>query len=262
VAYTKKSITWHHNGARLSLQGILDVWKTREASAHFDVDAYGALGQYVRVNEYAWAVGNTIGNQESISIEMCNATLSPDWTVAEVTWREAARVAGFLHAKVIGTRPDRSSCHVHHDWKATLCAGPYIDSILNTMIADAQTSYDYFSTAVVVPPPPPPPPPDPTPPPPPPPDPVYEVQLVPRPADPSAPTPWLAPSTPIWTPTTGLPIPEVVEEIRAGKWGGLLTLRGKLRAAGYDPDAVRLEVLRQLHKSGEIRMRKQTMHIG
>jgi hypothetical protein len=258
IAYQKKSVTFHHNAARLSLQGVLDVWTTREASAHFDVDGNGSLGQYVRVNEYAWAVGNTIGNQETISIEMCNLTLSPDWTVAEVTWREAARVCGFLHAKVIGVRPTRTTVKVHKDWKATVCAGPYIDTVLNAMITDAQTSYDFFmATPVVEPPPPPPPDPEPEPPPPPPPDPVYEVKLVPRPDDPAPPTPWVAPTPQIWVPTPGLPITEVAEQVLDGKWGGRINLDAKLRAVGYDYDAVRTEILRLLHKSGDIRMVKR-----
>lgn len=144
TAYRKTSTTWHHNGGRLSLQGCLDVWKTREASAHFDVDGEGNVGQYAGVNMYAWATGNTQGNKESISIEMCNSTLAPGWNVAEVTWREAARLSGWLHARVIGVRPSRATCHIHHDWKSTTCAGPYIDSILNSMIAEAQKAYDAF----------------------------------------------------------------------------------------------------------------------
>ena len=42
--YTKKSVTFHHNGGRLSLAGILEVWKTRPASAHFQSDAAGRIG--------------------------------------------------------------------------------------------------------------------------------------------------------------------------------------------------------------------------
>jgi hypothetical protein len=63
TAYRKTSVTFHHNGGRLSHEGVLEVWKTREASAHFDVDGNGAVAQYVRVNEYAWATGNTEGNK-------------------------------------------------------------------------------------------------------------------------------------------------------------------------------------------------------
>jgi hypothetical protein len=107
--YKKKSVTLHHNGGvRFSHQRILSIWRTRPASAHFDVDAAGAPAQFVEAHEYAWAVGNTRGNQESISIEMANISAGPHWEVADVTWQAAARLAGWLFAHVID---GRSSSH-------------------------------------------------------------------------------------------------------------------------------------------------------
>lgn len=142
--HRKTKVTLHHNGGRLSLQGILEVWKIRPASAHFQVDGNGATGQYVRVNEYAWSTGTTVGNQESISIEMANSSLGPDWNVATVTWAEAARLAGWLFARVIGERPTRETLVVHKRWKPTICAGPYIDGVYDRILQIAQQSYDYF----------------------------------------------------------------------------------------------------------------------
>jgi hypothetical protein len=143
--YRKTSVTYHHNGGRLSLQGCLDVWKTREASAHFDVDGQGNIGQYAGVNMYAWHAGNTQGNKESIGIEMADATLAPDWTIATVTWQEAARLGGWLFARVIGAEPTRETVHVHHDWKSTLCAGPYIDHIREQLFQAVLASYRAFA---------------------------------------------------------------------------------------------------------------------
>jgi hypothetical protein len=145
-SYKKKSVTFHMNAGRLSLAGILDVWKTRPASAHFQSDSSGRIGQYVGVQEYAWATGNTTGNIESISIEMANSTLSPTWRVAEATWKSAARLAGWLFANVIDgrPRPSRSNVFVHKHWKATDCAGPYIDSIFPELLREVQQWYDFF----------------------------------------------------------------------------------------------------------------------
>ena len=145
TAYRKSSVTFHHNGGRLSLQGILDVWKVRPASAQFQVDGQGNIGQYVKVNEYAWAAGNTQGNKESIHIELANATLAPDWQIAKVTWQEGARLAGWLFARVIGERPTRETVKVHHDWKATLCAGPFIDKIREQLFLAVEAAYNEFS---------------------------------------------------------------------------------------------------------------------
>lgn len=145
-SYQKHSVTFHHNGGRLSLAGILEVWKTRPASAHFQVDNVGRVGQYVGVQEYAWATGNTQGNISSISIEMADKTLAPKWEIDPVTWRSAARLAGWLFANVIEgrPRPTSSNVHVHHFWKSTDCAGPYIDRIYNDLLHEVQTWYDYF----------------------------------------------------------------------------------------------------------------------
>lgn len=140
--HRKTKVTLHHNGGRLSHQGVLDVWKVRPASAHFNCDAPGTVAQYVRVAEYAWATGSTIGNSDSISIEMCNATLAPDWVVGEATWRSAARLAGWLFARVIGERPTRANLVLHSYWSATDCAGPYIRRIYDQVLVAAQQSYD------------------------------------------------------------------------------------------------------------------------
>ncbi|MEI5528027.1 N-acetylmuramoyl-L-alanine amidase [Streptomyces brasiliscabiei] len=147
TSYKKTSVTLHHNAGRLSHQGVLDVWKVRPASAHFDVDAAGAVAQYVKVNEYAWAVGNTAGNQGSISIEMANATLAPNWTVGEATWNNAARLAGRLFAEVVGERPSGNNLFYHHHWSSTVCAGPHMDQIYDKVLAAAQVAYDHFKDA-------------------------------------------------------------------------------------------------------------------
>lgn len=149
-SYKKKSVTLHHNGGRLSHEGVLNVWKTRPASAHFDSDSRGAVAQYVKWNEYAWAVGNTTGNIETISIEMCNQTTAPKWLVDPVTWKAAARLAGWLFANVIDgkPRPSKSNLHYHHFWKSTDCAGPYMDTVYSQVLAEAQKWYDHFKTGV------------------------------------------------------------------------------------------------------------------
>src|SRR6185369_12283914 len=142
--HRKDMVTIHHNGGRLSHEGVLNVWKTRPASAHFDVDSAGAVAQYVEMNEYAWACGNTEGNQRSISIEMCNEATNGSWPVSETTWRSAARLAGWIFAKVIGTRPTNGNLVPHHHWKSTTCAGPYMDAHFGDFIKVAQQAYDFF----------------------------------------------------------------------------------------------------------------------
>lgn len=145
--HRKTHVTLHHNGGILSHEGVLSVWQTRPASAHFDVDAAGAVAQYVEANEYAWACGSTEGNNASISIEMCNSSGSPNWGVSETTWRSAARLAGWLFARVIGARPTSSTLVRHKYWSSTACAGPHIDSVYGQMLAIAQQTYDQLTGA-------------------------------------------------------------------------------------------------------------------
>lgn len=198
-AYKKKSVTLHHNAGRLSHQGVLNVWKTRPASAHFDVDGAGAVAQYVKVNEYAWAAGDTKGNQESIHIEMANSELAPTWEVADATWKNAARLTGWLHYKVIGARPTKSTVFYHSHWSATACAGPYMDKIYNKVVAEAQKAYDSFKKAAAD-----------------------------KPA-PSSPRP----STP-----AKKSIDEVARDVIRGKYGNGPVRVRKLIAAGYDANKV------------------------
>lgn len=145
TTHKKTSVTFHHNGGNLTHAGCLAVWKTRPASAHFDVDARGAVAQYVKVDEYAWAVGNRGGNESSISIEMANSSFAPHWTVSETTWKAAARLAGWLFAKVVKAAPTKSNVHFHHDWSSTACPGPYMDSIRGQVLSEVQKWHKHFT---------------------------------------------------------------------------------------------------------------------
>lgn len=144
TAYKKDSVTFHHNAGRLSHEGVLNVWKTRPASAHFDADGKGKICQYVKVNEYAWAVGNGEGNRRTISIELANSAIGGNWPVADATWKAGARLAGWLFAKVIGAAPTTSNVHFHSHWSSTSCAGPYMKSIYGKLLAEVQKWYSYF----------------------------------------------------------------------------------------------------------------------
>lgn len=208
--HRKTKVTLHHNGGRLSLEGILEVWKTRPASAHFQVDGAGAVGQYVLPNEYAWSTGNTKGNQESISIELANATLAPNWLVSELTMMEGARLAGWLFAKVIGEAPTRDNLKVHHDYKQTLCAGPCIDANYDRILEQAQVAYLFFV------------------------------------GQGAAPAPSPAPATP--TPTTDalLPLDQIARQVIAGSWGSGDDRKARLRSRGYNYEQVQAEVNRLL----------------
>jgi len=142
---TKDMVTFHHNGGIFTAQQILDIWKTREASAHFDVDKNGTIAQFANVNDYAWACANTEGNRRSVSIEMSNSTGAPAWEVAIDTWQKGARLAGFLFAKgYVKGQPTKDTVVFHHHWYATACAGPYMDKAYGELLDATQKAYAYF----------------------------------------------------------------------------------------------------------------------
>lgn len=207
-SYRKKSVTLHHNGGRLSHQGVLNVWKVRPASAHFNIDGKGTCAQYVRVNEYAWATGSTRGNQESISIEMANASTAPEWLVADVTWKAAARLAGWLFAKVIGERPSKNNLFYHHEWSSTACAGPWMDKKYSQVLAEAQKAYDSFKGGKA-----------------------------------PAATPAKASSS-----SPKKSVTQICAEVWAGMWGTGDDRLNRLRAAGYDADQIQSMVSRGVGK--------------
>lgn len=143
-AYRKTSVTFHHNAGTGGHEQVLNTWQTRPASAHFNVDREGSVAQFVRVNEYAWATGNTEGNVRSISIEMTNEDGHPDWPVAEVTIDEACRLAAWLHWKVLGAIPTKSTIKFHSDWKATACPGPSVHDQRDEIVALVKAYYNRF----------------------------------------------------------------------------------------------------------------------
>jgi hypothetical protein len=252
-SFTKKKVTLHHNGGNLTHDGILTTWKTRPASAHFDVDAKGKVAQYVRVNEYAWATGSTLGNEESISIEMADATFAPNWEVSETTWKAAARLAAWLFAHVIKARPNASNLLPHRHWSATDCPGPYVIKHFNEILVECQKQYDAFMDGK----------PAHTPPPPskktivei-----AHEVlagkwgngpdrthRLLVAGYDPNAVQAEVNRESRGTGSTAKKSIVEIAHEVREGKWGNGDDRIARLTRAGYSANAVQAEVNRETH---------------
>jgi hypothetical protein len=142
-SFKKTSVTIHHNGGlRNSRQDVLDTWKIRAASAHFDVDVNGAIAQFVKVDEYAWAVDDLVGNETSISIEMADATGSPSWQISDATLNSTARLAAWLYKHVIGARPASNNFFPHQHWSQTDCPGPFVMHNFSLILSKVQAQYD------------------------------------------------------------------------------------------------------------------------
>lgn len=145
--FPKRSVTLHHNGGvKFSHERVLDIWRTREASAQFDVDFHGDVAQFVRADEYAWGVGNTKGNQETISIEMANSTAAPHWKISAETLASAARLSGWLFAHVVegSPHPSHRNFFEHNHWFQTACPGPYVHDHWSEILERTQKAYEWF----------------------------------------------------------------------------------------------------------------------
>lgn len=59
----------HHNAGNLSVEDCYRVWESHEASAHYQVESSGRIGQLVWDSDTAWHCGDFEQNQRSIGIE-------------------------------------------------------------------------------------------------------------------------------------------------------------------------------------------------
>lgn len=73
----------HHMAGIMTVKDCGRVFKTREASAHYGIDASGAVGQYVKEKHRAWSVASAYYDSMAISIELANSTGSPTWKVSD-----------------------------------------------------------------------------------------------------------------------------------------------------------------------------------
>lgn len=62
----------HYNAADLTVEGCYDIWQSREASAHYQVESSGRVGQLVNDWDTAWHAGNWDANLTSIGVEHAN----------------------------------------------------------------------------------------------------------------------------------------------------------------------------------------------
>lgn len=88
-------IVIHHNAANLSVDQCYAVWQTREASAHYQVQADGTIGQLVWDTNTAWHAGDWNTNLTSIGVEHADITTNP-WAVSEATLDNGAHLVAAL----------------------------------------------------------------------------------------------------------------------------------------------------------------------
>ena len=115
----------HHNAGILSIDQIWQVWETRPASAHYQVQSDGVIGQLVWDADCAWHAANQWINQRSIGIEVSNSGgAAQDWPISSTAIRESARLAAAVCAYYKLGRPvSGKNIRWHREFTSTSC--PY-----------------------------------------------------------------------------------------------------------------------------------------
>lgn len=114
----------HHNaGVRMTTEGCKRLWDTeREASAHYQVEADGTIGQLVNDWDTAWHAANADINARSIGIEHANISGPNRWQISDKTIEEGAHlVAALCHAYKLGRPQWGKNVFGHRDFAQTSC---------------------------------------------------------------------------------------------------------------------------------------------
>jgi len=138
-------IVLHHNAGNLSIAGCYNVWQTRQASAHYQVDANGRIGQLVHDYDTAWHAGNKAANLRSIGIEHADISSNP-WKISDSTLDNGAHlVAALCKAYKLGKPTWGVNVFPHSHFSATACPASLAGSQNGAYMARAQAWYDQMN---------------------------------------------------------------------------------------------------------------------
>ncbi|EFU79643.1 N-acetylmuramoyl-L-alanine amidase [Mobiluncus curtisii] len=117
-----RAIVLHHNAGTLTTEGCYWAWQTRKASAHYQVEVDGTIGQLVHDRDTAWHAGNA--NSYTIGIEHANNRLAPAWTISDATLENGAHlVAALCRAYGLGMPTWGVNVYPHQHFMNTGCPG-------------------------------------------------------------------------------------------------------------------------------------------
>lgn len=133
-------IVVHYNAGNLTVEGCYSVWQTREASAHYQVEESGRIGQLVWDKDTAWHASNFNQNQRSIGIEHANYS---NGTISNKCLDAGAHLVAAL-CKYYGLGRPQWLVNVfpHKYFAATSCPGQIYGSQKTAYIQRAQQWYD------------------------------------------------------------------------------------------------------------------------
>lgn len=136
----------HYNGGDLTVEGCWRVWQTREASAHYQVESGGRIGQLVRDADTAWHAANWTANCTSIGIEHANRE---DGTISDACLDAGAHlVAAVCRHYGLGRPEWLVNVFPHCHFSSTSCPGEIYGAQKDAYIQRAQHWYDVMEGTV------------------------------------------------------------------------------------------------------------------
>ncbi|MFL0579172.1 N-acetylmuramoyl-L-alanine amidase [Dietzia sp. 179-F 9C3 NHS] len=116
----------HHNAGINTVESVWELWQySRAASAHYQVESGGRIGQLVWDRDTAWHAADQVVNRRSIGVEVSNSGGElADWPITDTAVTEAGRLVGAI-CRVYGLGAPVAGRNVtfHRDYAATSC--PY-----------------------------------------------------------------------------------------------------------------------------------------
>lgn len=138
-------IVVHHNSGRLTTRGCWDTWQTRQASAHYQVEESGKIGQLVWDRDTAWHASNWRANQTSIGIEHANNNAAA-MTISPATLEAGAHlVAALCKAYKLGRPEWLKNVFPHQHFANTDCPGQIAHNQRAAYMARACYWYDQMT---------------------------------------------------------------------------------------------------------------------
>lgn len=204
-AGTINKIVLHHNAGNLTIRGCYNVWQTREASAHYQVQSDGRIGQLVWDKDTAWHAGDFNANATSIGIEHADCQTRP-WMISAACLENGAHlVAALCKYYKLGRPTWMKNVFPHSHFSATECPASIAGSQNAAYMKRAQEWYDAMTKG----------------------------SSAPKPSKPSKPAP-----KPAKKPAKKKDINTIAQEVIKGAWGNGDDRRRRLEAAGYNYAAV------------------------
>ena len=141
-AGTINKIVLHHNAGNLTIRGCYNVWQDREASAHYQVQSDGRIGQLVWDKDTAWHAGNFDANATSIGIEHADCQANP-WKISDACLENGAHlVAALCKYYKLGRPTWMKNVFPHNHFSSTECPASIAGSQNAAYMKRAQEWYD------------------------------------------------------------------------------------------------------------------------